>query len=98
MVFERRYGAGPLVPPSIWVTLALGMMAGGLGGLLYLVAQTSTTALSDAGALRFVAIMAVVSVVAGLTVETVFRKLLGVDVVQTGAIAVRTERQPPSAG
>jgi hypothetical protein len=96
MVFERRYGAGPLVPPSIWVTLALGMMAGGLGGLLYLVAQTSTTALSDPGALRFVAIIAVVSVVAGLTVESVFRKLLGVDVVQTGAIAVRNERQPPS--
>ena len=97
MVFERRYGAGPLVPPSIWVTLALGMMAGGLGGLLYLVAQPSTTALSEPGALRFVAIIAVVSVVAGLTVESVFRKLLGVDVVQTSAIAVRTERQPPSS-
>jgi hypothetical protein len=60
------------------------------------VAQTSTTALSDPGALRFVAIIAVVSVVAGLTVESVFRKLLGVDVVQTGAISVRSERQPPS--
>jgi len=95
MVFERRYGAGPLVPPSIAVTLALGMMAGGLGGLLYLVAQTSTTQLDSPEALRFVSIIAVVSVVAGLTVESVFRKLLGIDVVQTGAIAVRSERQPP---
>jgi len=38
-----------------------------------------------------------VSVVAGLTVESVFRKLLGVDVLQTSAIAVRPERQPPSS-
>jgi hypothetical protein len=35
--------------------------------------------------------MAVVSVVDGLTVESVFRKLFGVDVVQTGA--VRTARR-----
>src|SRR4030095_3782472 len=35
MVFERRYGTGPLVPPSIAVTLALGTIAGGLSGLLY---------------------------------------------------------------
>src|SRR5262249_5167358 len=88
MVFERRYGAGPLVPPSLAVTMALGAMAGGgLAGLLYLVAQTTQTNLAEAGALRFVAIMAIISVIGGLTVETVFRKLLGVDVVHTAAIA-----------
>ena len=97
MVFERRYGTGPLVPPSIAVTLALGTIAGGLAGLLYLVAQTSTTDLGDAGALRFVSIMAIISVVGGLTVETVFRKLLGVDIVHTNAIAVSGEGQTPGS-
>ncbi len=97
MVFERRYGTGPRVPPSISVTLALGIMAGGLSGLLYLVAQTSSTNLTSNDALRFVSIMSVVSVVGGLTVETVFRKLLGVDVVNTAPIAVRAERPAPAA-
>ena len=96
MVFERRYGTGPRVPPSISVTLALGIMAGGLAGLLYLVAQTSSTNLAANDALRFVSIMAVISVVGGLTVETVFRKLLGVDVVNTAPIAVRPDRAGPA--
>jgi hypothetical protein len=91
MVFERRYGTGPLVPPSLAVTMALGIIAGGLAGLLYLVAQTSTTNLASPDALRFVAIMAVISVIGGLTVETVFRKLLGVDVVNTSAIVGRAD-------
>jgi drug/metabolite transporter (DMT)-like permease len=95
MVFERRYGTGPRVPPSIAVTLALGLMAGGLAGLLYLVAQTSSTNLAAPDAMRFVSIMAVISVVGGLTVETVFRKLLGVDVVNTAPIAVRPDRTGP---
>ena len=97
MVFERRYGAGPLVPPSLAVTLALGTIAGGLAGLLYLVAQTSQANLASNDALRFVSIMAVISVVGGLTVETVFRKLLGVDVVHTTAIAVRGDGPAPPA-
>ena len=96
MVFERRYGTGPLVPPSLAVTLALGTIAGGLAGLLYLVAQTSPTDLAADGALRFVSIMSIISVVGGLTVETVFRKLLGVDIVHTNAIAVQGDGQASS--
>ena len=87
MVFERRYGTGPLVTPSIWVTLALGAMAGGVSGLLYLAAQATTPQLTGDGSLRFVCIMASISVIGGLTVESVFRKLLGVDVVRTSAVA-----------
>lgn len=94
MVFERRYGSGPLVPPSITVTLALGMMAGALAGLLYLVAQPGDLNLAQASAIRLVSIMAVVSVVGGLTAETVFRKLLGIDVAQTRALGVESPTRP----
>lgn len=90
MVFERRYGSGPLVPPSITVTLALGMMAGALAGLLYLVAQPTDLDLAHANAIRLVSIMTVVSVIGGLTAETVFRKLLGIDVAQTQALGVES--------
>ncbi len=38
--------------------------------------------LTQTSALRFISIATVVGVVAGLTAETVFRKLLGVDVVR----------------
>jgi hypothetical protein len=87
MVFERRYGSGPLVPPSIAVTLALGVMAGALAGLLYLVAQPAAVVLQGADGMRLVSIMAIVSVIGGLTAETVFRKLLGVDVANTSPLS-----------
>jgi len=87
MVFERRYGSGPLVPPSIAITLALGMMAGALAGLLYFVAQPGSLDLTSDSGLRLVSIVVVVSTIAGLTVETIFRKLLGIDVLQTRSIA-----------
>jgi hypothetical protein len=88
MVFERRYGSGPLVPPSIAITCALGMMAGALAGLLYLVAQPSSLNLTGESGLRLVSIVAVVSTIGGLTAETIFRKLLGIDVLQTRSIAI----------
>ncbi len=87
MVFERRYGSGPLVTPSLEVTLALGMLAGALAGLLYMVAQPGDIDLETPGAIRLVSIIAVVSVVAGLTAESVFRKLLGIDVVHSSNLA-----------
>jgi hypothetical protein len=88
MVFERRYGVGPLVTPSIMVTLGLGAMSGGLAGLLYIVSQPGDVVLTENSALRLISIVTVVAVVAGLTAEAVFRKLLGVDVVRTQALAV----------
>lgn len=87
MVFERRYGSGPLVPPSIAITFALGMMAGALAGLLYFVAQPGSLDLGGDTGLRLVSIVVVVSTIAGLTVEAIFRKLLGIDVLQTRGIA-----------
>jgi hypothetical protein len=89
MVYERRYGIAPLLTPSIAVTMGLGIMAGGLAGLLYLVAQPGNIDLTSDSAVRLISIVAVVSVVGGLTAESVFRKLLGVDVVRTQSIVLQ---------
>ena len=89
MVFERRYGVGPLVTPSMAVTMGLGMISGGMAALLYLVAQPGNIDLSAESALRLISIIAVVSVVGGLTADTVFRKLLGIDVVRTQGLAAQ---------
>jgi hypothetical protein len=92
MVFERRYGSGPLVPPAIGITLALGMMAGALAGLLYFVAQPGALELTGDPGLRLVSIVVVVSTIAGLTVEAIFRKLLGIDVLQTRGISAGSDK------
>lgn len=88
MVFERRYGSGPLVPPSMAVTAALGLMAGALAGMLYIVAQPGDIQITDnAAGLRLVSLVLVVATVGGLTAEAVFRKLLGIDVLRTGGLS-----------
>lgn len=88
MVFERRYGSGPLVPPSMSVTVALGLMAGALAGMLYIVAQPGDIKVTpDTAGLRLVSLVLVVATVAGLTAEAVFRKLLGIDVLRTGGLS-----------
>jgi hypothetical protein len=90
MVFERRYGSGPLVPPSIAITFALGMMAGALAGVLYLVAQPGNLNLKEMeSSLRLASIAVVVSTIGGLTAETIFRKLLGIDVLQAQGLGAR---------
>lgn len=91
MVFERRYGTSPLVPPSVWVTLALGIVAGGLAGMLYLGAQPGNVKLSEDGAIRLVSFVAIVGVLGGLTAETVYRKLLGLDVVHSQLLTAQKE-------
>ena len=88
MVFERRYGSGPLVPPSMAVTAALGLMSGALAGMLYIVAQPGDIQITDdASGLRLVSLVLIVATVGGLTAEAVFRKLLGIDVLRTGGLS-----------
>lgn len=88
VVFERRYGSGPLVPPSMTVTVALGLMAGALAGMLYIVAQPGDIKVTpDSSGLRLVSLVMVVATVGGLTAEAVFRKLLGIDVLRTGGLS-----------
>ena len=97
MVFERRYGVGPLVTPSIAVTIGLGTISGGMAGLLYLVAQPGNIDLAGSSGLRLISIVAVVSVVGGLTAETVFRKLLGIDVARTQGLAAQDGTPPKNS-
>jgi len=87
MVFERRYGSGPLVPPSMAITVALGLMAGALAGMLYIVAQPGDIEVAGDAGLRLVSLITVVATVGGLTAEVVFRKLLGIDVLRTNGVA-----------
>jgi hypothetical protein len=87
MVFERRYGSGPLVPPSMAITVALGLMAGALAGMLYIVAQPGDIKVAGDAGLRLVSLITVVATVGGLTAEAVFRKLLGIDVLRTKGVA-----------
>jgi len=93
-VFERRYGAGPLVTPSLLVTLALGMIAGGLAGMLYVGAQPGSIKLSGDDAFRVVSFVVIVSVIGGLTADAVYRKLLGLDVIHSRLLVA----QDASAG
>lgn len=88
MVFERRYGSGPLVPPSMAVTIALGLMSGALAGMLYIVAQPGDIRVTpDTAGLRLVSLVMVVATVGGLTAEAVFRKLLGIDVLRSSGLS-----------
>lgn len=87
MVYERRYGSGPLVPPSIAITVALGLMAGSLSGLLYLFSQPGTVSLEGDPGLRLVALMVIIATIGGMTAEAVLRKLLGIDVARTGGLS-----------
>ena len=92
MVFERRYGSGPLVPPSMAVTIALGLMSGALAGMLYIVAQPGDIQVTpDTAGLRLVSLVLVVATVGGLTAEAVFRKLLGIDVLRTSGLSATAD-------
>lgn len=96
MVFERRYGSGPLVPPSMAITAALGLMAGALAGMLYIVAQPGDIEIAaNTAGLRLVSLVLVVATVGGLTAEAVFRKLLGIDVLRTGGLSATGGRDTP---
>lgn len=70
------------------VTAALGLMAGALAGMLYIVAQPGDIQVTaDAAGLRLVALVLIVATVGGLTAEAVFRKLLGIDVLRSQGLS-----------
>ena len=73
----------------------------GIIRLLYVVAQPGALMFTGDAGLRLVASLLVIGTIAGLTVETIFRKLLGVDVLQTRSIAVggaARDGTPPRGG
>ncbi len=98
MIFDWRQGATPHAASSALVTAALGLVAGGVSGLLFISAQLSAipqtndavvAKLQAAQASRLVPFALAIGFVAGLTLDAVFRKLTGIDVVRTDVVEVK---------
>lgn len=95
LVFDVRQGSAPLTSQSAVTTAALGLIAGGVAGMLFITAQV-TTAPATAGqivsteqARRLVPFGVLIGFVAGLTLDAVFRKLMASDVVEVSGIEVK---------
>jgi len=96
LVLDLRQGSAPLTTQSAVTTAALGLIAGGIAGLLFITAQVTTAPPAAAGqiisadqARKLVPFGILIGFVAGLTLDAVFRKLIATDVVETGAIEVK---------
>lgn len=95
LVFDLRQGAAPLTGQSAITTAALGLIAGGVAGLLFITAQITTTP-ATAGeivateqARRLVPFGVIIGFIAGLTLDAVFRKLIASDVVEMSAVEAK---------
>jgi hypothetical protein len=96
LIFDLRQGSVPLTGQSAMTTAALGLIAGGVAGLLFVTAQVTTAAaptdttqiVSTAQAQRLVPFTVLIGFVAGLTLDAVFRKLIASDVVDVSGIDV----------
>lgn len=92
LVFDLRQGSMPLSPQSAITTGALGLIAGGVAGLLFITAQMATA--TDPGALpkqaaRLVPFCFLIGFTAGMTLDAVFRKLIATDVLETSGIEAK---------
>jgi len=89
LVFDLRQGSVPLSPQSAITTGALGLIAGGIAGLLFITAQMATA--TEPGALpkqaaRLVPFCFLIGFTGGMTLDAVFRKLIATDVLETSGI------------
>lgn len=90
LVFDLRQGALPLTRQSAITTAALGLVAGGVAGLLFVTAQmTVSTDLNAIQLWRLVPFGVVVGFIAGLTLDAVFRKLISADVVDLSGVEAK---------
>jgi hypothetical protein len=95
LVFDLRQGSDPLTDQSAVTTAALGLIAGGVAGLLFITAQVTTTPAAGGHivlteqARRLVPFGVLIGFVAGLTLDAVFRKLIASDVVEVSAIEAK---------
>jgi hypothetical protein len=95
LVFDLRQGSLPLSPQSAITTGALGLIAGGVAGLLFITAQMATsTATTDPNVLakqaaRLVPFCFLIGFTAGMTLDAVFRKLIATDVAETSGIEAK---------
>lgn len=101
LVFDLRQGVAPLSRQSAVTTAALGLIAGGVAGLLFITAQVTTApaAVPTPGqpvqivlpeqARKLVPFGVMVGFIAGLTLDAVFRKLIASDVVELSAVEAK---------
>lgn len=91
LVLDLRSGAVPLSRQSVITTAALGLVAGGVAGALFIAAQVNilTTDQIPSQAGKLVPFGVVVGFIAGLTLDAVFRKLMASDVVDLSAIEMK---------
>ena len=95
LVFDASQGSAPVSTQNTLTTVALGLIAGGAAGLLFIAAQI-TTAPSQSGVMvtpeqakKLVLFGVLIGFVAGLTLDAVFRKLISTDVVNVSAIEAK---------
>jgi hypothetical protein len=91
LVFDLRGGRLPLSRESTITTAALGLIAGGAAGVLFITAQAFTlgdNATADALG-KLLPFVVMIGFTAGLTLDAVFRKLIASDVVDLSAIEAR---------
>lgn len=99
LVFDLRQGSIPLSRQSSITTAALGLIAGGVAGLLFITAQVTTAVPPPGGvvtqivssdqARKLVPFGVLVGFIAGLTLDAVFRKLIASDVVELSAVEAK---------
>jgi len=100
LVFDLRQGSAPLNRQSAITTAALGIIAGGVAGLLFITAQVTTSPVPAAvggiqqivsaeQARKLVPFGVIVGFIAGLTLDAVFRKLISSDVVDLSAVQAK---------
>jgi len=97
LVFDLRQGSALLSRQSTITTAALGLIAGGVAGLLFITAQVTTappsaaagTIVSPEQVRKLVPFGILVGFIAGLTLDAVFRKLIASDVVDLSAVEAR---------
>ena len=96
LIFDLRQGSAPLTRQSVITTAALGVVAGGVAGLLFITAQVTTAPPGKDGqiisieqARKLVAFAVLIGFIAGLTLDAVFRKLITSDVVDLSAVEAK---------
>ncbi|MEK9141528.1 MAG: hypothetical protein AAB308_10790 [Nitrospirota bacterium] len=96
LVFDASQGSSPVPTQTTLTTVALGLIAGGAAGLLFITAQITTAPSTGNGSIvspeqarKLVLFGVLIGLVAGLTLDAVFRKLISTDVVNVSAIEVK---------
>jgi hypothetical protein len=92
LVFDAREGSVPLSSQSAITTAALGLIAGGVAGLLFITAQVTTAEapvgqiVSTQQAAKLLPFGLLIGFIGGLTMDAVFRKLITSDVVDLASV------------